>query len=142
MRTNERTPSFFSSLLPKLTPFVIALVLTGALVLPGCDTTEVTEPEIVDVLILPDTASLAVGGDVDFEVAALTAAGDTLRDHNLTINWKSTDPSVFTVANGGVATGQEAGTAFCVVEATDEGASKAAGRLVPIGLDSAFVSVF
>jgi len=127
-----------------------ALVLTGTLVLSGCDSTDANEePQIEELIISPGSANLAVGEQMDFSVAALTASGDTIRD--LDLRWWSSDPAVFTVGNNGTATGQAPGEAFCKVELTDDATNtathlkaayfKAAKRPFP-GLDSAFVSVF
>lgn len=77
---------------------------------------------------------------MDFEVVALTASGDMIRDANLDFTWWSTNPTVFTVEDDGTATGQSSGTALCKVEATEEEASKVT-RLFS-GRDSVFVSVF
>jgi uncharacterized protein YjdB len=114
------------------------LVLAGSLVLGGCDS-DGTEPppEVAEVIIAPDSAFMEVGDRVDFSAVALTADGDTIP--NLAFQWASTDPSIFTVADDGSATAQGPGTAFCGVKPADEAATKTV--LVPIGLDSAFVSV-
>ena len=124
--------------------YILAFVLGGLLVLTGCDSTDATEPEdeIADVAITPENATLAVGEEVDFSVAALTAAGDTVRNVDLVLNWESTDPTVFTVANEGVAVGQDPGTAYCTVEVNTDEASKASRIQRFVGRDSAFVMVF
>lgn len=133
MMINDRIPSPLRTL--------SFLLLACVLVLVGCDSNGTDdEPEIADVIISPDSVSVAVGDQVDFSAVALTAAGDTVRD--VTFQWASSDPSVFTVSNDGTATAQGSGTAFCGVKPPDDAAT-AAGKaaLVPIGLDSAFVSV-
>lgn len=87
---------------------------------------------------------LTVGEQVDFSVAALTAEGDTIRD--VSFQWAPSDPVVFTVQENGVATGQEAGTAYCRVGVPSEASgtptqSKATKRIF-VGRDSAYVAVF
>lgn len=140
--------------LPKLDrPFrlsvrgLAALAVATLLVVAGCDSNEVAdEPEIADVVIFPDSASLAVGEQVDFSAVGLTASGDTVRDADLDLEWWSTDAAVFTVENGGTATGQNPGTAFCKIELRATGANAAtrlrAAKRTFDGLDSAFVAVF
>ena len=125
------------------------LVLVGALVLTGCDSAEVPdENQVEDIAISPDSVSLEVGEQVDFDVVALTASGDTVENANLTLRWWSSDTTVFTVEENGLATGQGSGRAYCKVEASD---GEAAGKTVtsglrleriPIGLDSAVVHLF
>lgn len=129
MFTNEQAHPLFAAFSYNL----MALVLTGALVLVGCDSNDNTgyENQIARIEISPDSVSLGVGEQADFSVVALTASGDTVRD--VSLEWWSTDPSVFTVEDDGLATGQEPGSAFCNVEVN-------ARRFV--GRDSAFVSVF
>lgn len=142
---DERRTSFFSSISYSLRAYALILLLTAALGLLGCDSNEVTEnPEIDELIISPDSVSLAVGEQVDFSVVALTSSGDTVRD--VSFDWVSTDSAVFTVEDGGTATGQNPGSAFCTVEVRDDAASttgklKAAKRRF-VGRDSAFVSVF
>jgi hypothetical protein len=139
MLIDDQETAFSNAFTHHLMPAVTALLLAGALILAGCDSNGAAEdPEIADVIISPDTVSLAVGDQIDFSAVALTADGDTIQ--GVTFQWTSTDPSVFTVADDGMATAQGAGTAFCGVKPPDDAASKTA--LVPIGLDSAFVNVF
>lgn len=111
------------------------------LALIGCDSDEGVgaefETEIAEIRISPDSALIGVSEQMDFDLFALTEDGDTIRDANLEVSWWSTDPTVFTVENGGAAVGQEAGTAFCMVEVVE--LAKVA-RFT--GRDSAFVSVF
>lgn len=126
------------------------LLLTAVLVLVGCDTTDVAdEDRIESIAISPDSVALEVGEQVDFDVVALTASGDTVENANLTLRWWSSDTTVFTVEENGLATGQGSGKAFCKVEATGgevAGKTAASGskRLVrvPIGRDSAVVHMF
>lgn len=135
MFTDKPEPSIAAPLPRRLPP----LLLVGALLLAGCDSSETSaEGTIADVVIAPDSVSLAVGEQVEFSAVALTASGDTVRDPHF--EWQSTDPAVFTVTDDGVATGHAPGTAFCGVGVSDEGAGGAA-RFVPIGLDSALVRI-
>lgn len=139
MLIDERENAVSNAFISNLMPAVTVVLLAGVLILAGCDSNGAAdEPEIADVIISPDTVSIAVGDQIDFSAVALTADGDTLRD--VTFQWASSDPSVFTVADDGMATAQGPGTAFCGVKPPDDVASKTA--LVPIGLDSAFVNVF
>jgi hypothetical protein len=139
----------FHSLISNL----LALVLIGVLVLTGCDLMDAEDEDeeegpIAAIAISPDSVSLAVGEQVDFSVVALTASGDTARDADLAIRWWSTDSTVFTVEEDGLATGRGSGTAFCMVEATDEATGKRAGKAVDpsrphfTGRDSAIVHLF
>jgi len=140
MFTDEQTHSFVSPLLGLAT----ALVLTGTLVLAGCDSTDANEePQIEELIISPSSLTLDVGEQARFSAAARTAAGDTLRE--LDLRWWSTDSDVFTVEDNGTATGQNPGSAFCKVELAENATTtaalgKAAKRLFT-GRDSAFVSV-
>lgn len=132
--------------------YLLALALTGTVVLTGCDLFGADEGEdeapLEEIAILPDSVSMEVGEQVDFSVVGLTASGDTIRDSDLTIRWWSTDTTVFTVQEDGLATGQGSGTAYCVVEATDEEVGKRAGKkALPsrphfTGRDSALVHLF
>lgn len=125
----------------------LALVIAGALVLAGCDTTEVTDDQIASVVISPDTASIEVGEQVDFSVTALNASGETIPNPNVSIRWWSTDTTVFRVTDDGLATGEDAGEALCMVEASDEVAGRVAGGTATsslrrfVGRDSAYVVV-
>ena len=110
--------------------------------LTGCDSygsdDAETNSEVAEVIISPDSVAIAAGEQADFSAVALTAGGDTVRD--VRWRWESTDPSVFTVEDDGTITGHAPGTAYCGVGVADGAAGKAA--LVPIGLDSASVTVF
>jgi hypothetical protein len=88
----------------------------------ACSSDETTGPQdlqIVDIAISPESASFGVGEEVEFSAVALTATGETvdISDLNIMWDWWSTDPDVFTVEPGGLATGQNEGEAWCVVEA-------------------------
>lgn len=151
MFTDERANSFSNSLTYNLMTFALALALTGALVLIGCDSNDVTEEpevEIASVAISPDSVSIEVGESVEFSTVAVTTAGDTIPDADLDIEWWSTDTDVFTVEAGGVATGLEPGEAYCMIEATDQAVTSTAATnnlrssTSFTGRDSAIVFVF
>lgn len=151
MSNDERANSFSNSLAYDLMAIAVALTLTGALVLVGCDSNEVTEPdvEIESVAISPDSVSIEVGESVEFSVVGLTADGDTIQNPDLDIEWWSTDTDVFTVEAGGIATGQDSGSAYCMIETADRQASTGSAtannlRASPhfVGRDSAIVIVF
>lgn len=114
-------------------------ILLACLIVAGCDSTETVAPEeeVEEIRILPENASMEVGESTDFSVVGLTAAGDTVRDHDLDIRWWSSDAEVFTVDDDGLAVAEAPGTAFCMVETVMF--SKAAGF---VGRDSAMVMVF
>jgi hypothetical protein len=130
-----------------------ALVFVGALTLTGCDLFEADEEDPIEgIAIVPDSVSIQVGEQVHFSVVALTASGDTVRDADINTNrWWSTDSTVFTVGEDGLATGQGTGSAFCVVEATvGEDGPQAGKKTAPnqitaptfTGRDSAFIHLF
>lgn len=92
------------------------------MLLAGCSSDETTGPQdlqIVDISISPESAELEIGQELEFSAVALTATGETVDISDLDISWDwwSTDPDVFTVEPGGLATGQNEGNAWCVVEA-------------------------
>lgn len=148
MSDNMHVHSIFYSFVSSF----LALVLTGGLVLTGCDLIgaedESEESPVTSIEISPDSVSMAVGEQVDFSVVALTASGDTVQDADLTVRWWSTDSTVFTVEEDGLATGQGSGTAFCMVEATDEESGRRVGKAATpslphfTGRDSAIVFLF
>lgn len=97
--------------------------ILGLWVFSGCSGEDATGPEppqVAKITIFPDEATLETGGQIDFSVFALTESGDTVNTDEIDIEWQwwSTDPDVFDVEPGGLATGQSSGEAFCVVEAT------------------------
>lgn len=125
--------------------FVIILFsFMGAIMFSGCDKDDDTEPQndqIEQVVIIPQSASIAVGEQLEFSTAGITADGDTIEtsgmDLKLEWNWWSTDPDVFTVDNDGIATGQNPGEAFCILDFAE-----ATSRLKFTGRDSAVVFIF
>ncbi|NBC02577.1 MAG: hypothetical protein GVY20_02625 [Bacteroidetes bacterium] len=122
---------------------IIIFLLSGIFIINGCDDdsnpTSTEKPVIADIIISPDSAEIAVGEELDFSAVALTATGDTIENPEMV--WLSSDPSIFTVQDNGTITGQSPGTAFCGIDAA-ENSSKLKGKIVPIGLDSAFVRIF
>jgi hypothetical protein len=89
----------------------------------GCSDDDATGPQsdqVSSINIHPETATITEDEQIDFSVVLLSATGDTLGPDDFDIEWQwwSTDPDVFTVEAGGLATGQNPGDAFCVVEAT------------------------
>lgn len=114
------------------------LVVTASLIMIGCvtDSDSTGSPNLIaNIQIAPDSLSIPVGETGEFTAFALDESGDTLRDESIKFNWWSTDKEVFTVEGNGTATGQEAGTAFCVIEI-------ATRNRAFTGRDSAFVRIF
>lgn len=99
---------------------IVGLVFTAFI---GCSSDEPTgtePPQVSEIRIFPENATLEVDEQIDFSVAALSATGDTIHIDEIDIEWQwwSSDSDVFTVEAGGLATGQNPGEAYCVVEAT------------------------
>ena len=122
--------------------FIILFVFMGAIVFSGCDKEDDTEPQndqIEQIVILPQSASIAVGEQLEFSTAGITVDGDTIETSGLGLEWDwwSTDPDVFTVDNSGTATGHNPGEAFCILDFTES-----AGLLKFTGRDSALVMIF
>ncbi len=123
---------------------IILFIFMGAIMFSGCDKDDDTEPQndqIEHIVIIPQSASIAVGEQLEFSTAGITADGDTIEtsgmDLGLEWNWWSTDPDVFTVDNDGIATGQNPGEAFCILDFAE-----ATSRLKFTGRDSAVVFIF
>jgi hypothetical protein len=109
-------------LLKRSSLVLIAIAATGICMFNSCsddDPTGPQNPQIVDIAISPSDATFASGEQLNFSVVALTATGDTVDTADLDIEWQwwSTDTEVFTVEPGGLATGQNPGEAYCIVEA-------------------------
>jgi hypothetical protein len=105
--------------------FLVTFGIAGVLLLTSCSGDDATGPQnqqVTAISITPDNAEFAVGEQLDFSVYALTASGDTVDAAEFDIEWQwwSTNPDVFTVEAGGLATGQNPGEAYCVVEAIIE----------------------
>jgi hypothetical protein len=118
----------------------IAFAFTGMLLFIGCsgdDATGLQTPQVAMIAISPDSVSFEAGEQLEFSVVALTAMGETIDIDELDIewNWWSTDPEVFTVEPGGLATGQNPGEAFCMVEATI-----GVGQNIPDLIDKLYVT--
>ncbi|NBC65875.1 MAG: hypothetical protein GVY07_09510 [Bacteroidetes bacterium] len=131
----------------KTTGFSVIIILITGMLNIGCEDnnpTESGEDELkgAEVIIEPQNVSMEVDEQVDFAAFVVSASGDTVNeDFNIQWNWYSSNPEVFTVQNNGIATGQNSGEAFCIVEAST-GNSKIVAKMVPIGLDSARVFLF
>lgn len=104
---------------------------------------------IAEVRISPDSAGIPVGETVDFSFALLSPSGDEVEGVELNTRWESTDTSIFTVEDNGLATARSPGSAKCVIEvssyplsATKSGPTYQAALLGFVGQDSARVVVF
>jgi len=124
--------------------FIIVLFgFTGALMFSGCDKDDDTEPQrdIEQIVIIPQSASFAVGEQFEFSTAGVTAYGDTIEtsalDLGLEWNWWSTDPDVFTVDDNGIATGVSPGEAHCILDFAES-----ESRLKFTGRDTSIVFIF
>ncbi len=130
--------------------FVMILIFSGC---GNDDSVQFQRQEVIDVIILPDSTEFRVGEQVQFSAFVLTEDEDTIATEDLDVEWEgewwSSDSDVFTVENDGLATGKNAGEAFCIIELDleDEQILAKAGLFVfnsarvPIGLDSAYVKM-
>lgn len=99
------------------------------------------EAEVSEVVIEPQNATFEVGEQQDFSAFLISATGDTVNeDFDINWNWYSSDPDVFTVEDGGTATGHNEGEAHCIVEASTKN-SKIVAKMRFVGRDSAFVTL-
>jgi len=103
--------------------FFMMFAIVGIVMFSGCERDDNVEPqndEIDQIIIVPRSASIAVGEQFEFSAVGLTADGDTIERADLNLDhewiWWSTDPDVFTVEDNGTATGHTPGEAFCVLE--------------------------
>ena len=99
-----------------------AVTVIGFTILQSCssdDTTGSQSPQVSQISIHPQEASTEVGQQIDFSVVALTATGEVIDTDEINIEWQwwSTDTDVFTVEQGGLATAQNPGEAYCMIEA-------------------------
>jgi len=121
--------------------FLLALI-AGLLIQTGCSSNDVAGTDghgVVDLRIEPQEASFSVGEQEQFQAVLLDADGSAVDPEGLDVTWEwwSSDTEVFEVEPGGLATGQTAGEAYCIIEVTVlEGTQNFNGR------DSAFVSIF
>lgn len=128
---------------------ILIFIFVGLLTFIGCsDNGTATDPDEEDVdvskvVIEPQEATFEVGEQQEFTAFLISATGDTVDNEELDINWNwfSSDPDVFTVEDGGTATGHNEGEAFCIVEAELEN-TKVAAKLRFTGRDSAIVFLF
>lgn len=129
--------------------YIIAMIIAGMLGIYGCsDDNSATGPEeeeieVAEVVIEPQNATFEVGEQQEFSAFLISATGDSVNEEvEVDWNWYSSDPDVFTVEAGGTATGHNPGEAFCIVEAELVAEKlKAKTKFVPIGLDSASVTL-
>lgn len=141
----------------RLRTLLTSIIVTGALLITtGCDTNDPEDDwsDIAEVRISPDSVAISPGETVDFSFTLLSETGEPL-DVDLNTRWESTDTSVFSVEDNGLATAKASGSAKCVIEVSsypieksglgdtqhDDAASKA-GLMGFVGQDSARVVVF
>jgi len=133
------------------------IIITAAVLLTmGCDSNDPTYDwsDIEEVRISPDSVSLPVGETVDFSFDLLSATGEVI-EVDLNTRWESTDTSVFSVADDGLATAKAPGAAKCVIEVSNYPLAQTVRRGVTqieasgnsavlgfVGQDSARVVVF
>jgi hypothetical protein len=80
--------------------------------------------------VIPEEAEVFIGDAVQFEAVAFDANENPIE--GMTFSWSTSDPSVASVDEGGLAAGIEAGTATIVAEALSSGLGTAeAGSLAP-----------
>jgi hypothetical protein len=128
---------------------ILIFIFAGLLTFNSCsDNGTATGPddeeiEVSEVVIEPQNVTFGVGEQQEFSAFLISATGDTVNDEfEVEWNWFSSDQDVFTVEAGGTATGHNPGEAFCIVEAeTVSEKMKSAMKFVPIGLDSASVTL-
>lgn len=135
LTTFVQTAGKYPKVLKRMSLFLAIIFLVMAACSSSSNPT-VAENQIAKIQISPDSLSISAGETASFSAFVLTASGDTLQDSGIKFQWWSTDPDIFTVENNGTATGQSAGTAFCVIETVAKSKINFTGR------DSAFVRVF
>lgn len=101
----------------------IQLAVIGMLIFSSCSEDNSTgnqSEQIVDIEISPEDATLEAGEQLEFSAFVVTDSGKKINIEELDIEWEgdwwSTDTEVFSVENNGLATGQNSGEAYCVVE--------------------------
>lgn len=125
---------------------ILIFTASGILIFNSCGDNSATGPdddeiEVSKVVIEPQNVSFEVGEQREFSAFLISATGDTVNsEFEIDWNWYSSDPDVFTVEDGGTATGHNPGEAFCIVEAELEN-TKVAAKLRFVGRDSAFVTL-
>jgi len=106
-------------------PFYLSVLIGLSicfLMFNGCSDDDATGPQtdqVSSITIHPEAAEIAEGEQLDFSVVLLSATGETLDPDDFDIEWQwwSTDTDVFTVEPGGLATGENPGEAYCMIEA-------------------------
>jgi len=98
-------------------------------------------PTAESIIIRPENAAFNVGEQRDFTAFIVTASGDTVGINNpdIELRWWSSDTTVFTVKEGGTATAQKPGEAYCIAEVTIPDGTEL--KRLFTGRDSAFVSI-
>lgn len=127
---------------------VLIFIFAGLLAFLSCsDDGDATGPddeevEVSEVIIEPQNASFEVGEQEEFSAFLISATGDTVNEEfeEIEWNWYSSDPDVFTVEDGGTATGHNEGEAHCIVEVSTEN-TKIVAKMRFVGRDSAFVTL-
>lgn len=125
-----------------LTGLVVLLALIGCNKDENNDSTNI---EAAKITISPENASMNVGEHEDFTAYAVTKTGEKVYFDELDVEsrWWSSDTTVFSVQENGVATGKSKGDAYCILEATITfDASQLKKLKFYTGRDSAFVSIF
>jgi hypothetical protein len=131
-----------SDFLKKSCGFIMFSLLAVLLVQPGCSSDDVAGTDghgVVDLRIEPQEATFSAEEQEQFQALLLDADGNAVDPEGLDVTWEwwSSDTEVFTVEPGGLATGQAAGEAYCIIEVTVlEGTQNFNGR------DSAVVFIF
>lgn len=128
--------------------YIIAIIITSILGMYSCsDDNSATGPdddeeiEVAEVVIEPQEVTFEVGEQQVFSAFLISAIGDTVNeDIEVDWNWYSSDPDVFTVEDGGTATGHAEGEAHCIVEVSTEN-NKIVTKMRFVGRDSAFVTL-
>lgn len=122
------------------------MIIAGLLGMYSCsDDDSATGPEeeeidVAEVVIEPQNATFEVDEQQEFSAFLISANGDTVNEEfeDIDWNWYSSDPDVFTVEDGGTATGHNEGEAHCIVEVSTEN-TKIVAKMRFVGRDSAFV---
>ena len=86
-------------------PFIVSLGVLAILVLSGCGA-----PHLTYLTVTPDRSSIALGGTETFKVTANYSDGTTA-DVTASAAWNSSNPSIATISNGGVANSVAVGSA-------------------------------
>ncbi len=122
--------------------FFLPALVAGLFIHAGCSSDDVAGTDghgVVDLRIEPQEATFSAEEQEQFQALLLDADGNAVDPEGLDVTWEwwSSDTEVFTVEPGGLATGQSAGEAYCIIEVTVlEGTQNFNGR------DTAIVFIF